>query len=114
MFRLFVLVALALSCATALVATPAAGLSKVSASRVSGIEMGAKKKIKKAVSKKGSSPKGKGGIFPWVTNEPGTYAEVSMLSSFDFLGDDGDKLVGWGFMPNSVKALYPKRSSGKI
>ena len=40
------------------------------------------------------------------------YAEVMNLSSMDFLGDDGDKLVGWGFMPNSVKALYPKRSSG--
>jgi len=69
--------------------------------------------VKKSVSKSGSSPKGKGGIFPWVTNEPGTYAEVMNLSSMDFLGDDGDKLVGWGFMPNSVKALYPKRSSGK-
>jgi len=41
------------------------------------------------------------------------YAEVMNLSSMDFLGDDGDKLVGWGFMPKSVKALYPKRSSGK-
>merc|ERR1719409_2128496 len=73
-----------------------------------------KKVVRAAPSRKGSSPKGKGGIFPGVTNEPGTYAEVAMLSSFDFLGDDGDKLVGWGFMPNSVKALYPKRSSGKI
>lgn len=71
------------------------------------------KKVVKAKSSKSSSPKGKGGIFPWVTNEPGTYAEVMNLSSMDFLGDDGDKLVGWGFMPNSVKALYPKRSSGK-
>merc|ERR1719428_1185541 len=68
--------------------------------------------VKKAAVPKGKSPKGKGGIFPWVTNAPGTYAEVMNLSSMDFLGDDGDKLVGWGFMPNSVKALYPKRSSG--
>jgi len=57
----------------------------------------------------GKSPVGKGGIFPWVTNEPGTYAKPLMLSSIDFLGDDGDALVGWGFMPNSVKALYNPR-----
>jgi len=72
------------------------------------------KKVVKATSKAGASPKGKGGIFPWVTNEPGTYAEVAMLSSFDFLGDDGDKFIGWGFMPNSVKNLYAskRRRSG--
>merc|ERR1711918_140963 len=109
-------IALAFSCTDALVTTPALAASKITASRVSNIDMAAKKaakKPKKAVAKSGSSPKGKGGIFPWVTNEPGTYAEVVSLSSFDFLGDDGDKLVGWGFMPKSVKALYPKRSSGK-
>merc|ERR1719409_331301 len=73
-----------------------------------------KKVVRAAPSRKGSSPKGKGGIFPWVTNEPGTYAEVAMLSSFDFLGDDGDKFIGWGFMPNSVKNLYAskRRRSG--
>ena len=48
----------------------------------------------------------KGGIFPWLVNEPGTYAEVAMLSSYNFLGKDGDKFIGWGAMPNSVKALY--------
>ena len=48
----------------------------------------------------------KGGIFPWVQNAPGTYAEVAKLSEYNFLGADGDKFIGWGFMPNSVKALY--------
>ena len=32
----------------------------------------AKKVVKKAPRRSGSSPKGKGGIFPWVTNEPGS------------------------------------------
>jgi len=80
------------------------------------------KKVVKKVAKKAPAPKrapagkrapkklsgteGKGGIFPWVTNEPGTYAKVAKLSSFNFLGDDGNDLIGWGFMPNSVKALY--------
>merc|ERR1719487_1539941 len=77
---------------SAFAGVPAAAASKVSASKVA---MGAK-----------DTPKGKGGIFPWIKNEPGTYAEVAMLSSFDFTGDDGDKLIGWGFMPKSVKALY--------
>merc|ERR1719453_2460282 len=144
MFRsVLLLVALALSCTEALVSAPLAAQSKLSVSRVSSIEMApkaakgakaapkkaapkkvvAKKVVKKAPPKKvvraapsskGSSPKGKGGIFPWVTNEPGTYAEVAMLSSFDFLGDDGDKFIGWGFMPNSVKNLYntKRRRSG--
>ena len=50
----------------------------------------AKKVVKKAPAKKASggstgfaqqgSAKGKGGFFPWVVNEPGTYAEVPMLS----------------------------------
>lgn len=52
------------------------------------------------------SARGKGGIFPWIQNEPGTYAKPLMLSRFDFTGDDGDKFVGWGGMPPSVKALY--------
>jgi len=61
----------------------------------------------------GKSPVGKGGILPWVTNEPGTYARPLMLSSIDFLADDGDSFVGWGAMPNSVKALYnPKGRKG--
>ena len=37
-----------------------------------------------------------------------------MLSSFDFTGDDGDKLIGWGFMPDSVKALYTGSSSRTV
>ena len=35
-----------------------------------------------------------------------------MLSSIDFTSNDGDALVGWGFMPNSVKNLYPKGYKG--
>ena len=34
------------------------------------------------------------------------YTELATLSSYDFLGKDGDKWVGWGGMPKSVKALY--------
>ena len=36
-----------------------------------------------------------------------------MLSSYNFLGDDGDKFIGWGFMPNSVKKLYNNKSKRK-
>merc|ERR1719331_1029150 len=47
--------------------------------------------VKKAVVKKsvgsGKSPVGKGGIFPWITNEPGTYGKPLMLSSIDFTSD---------------------------
>merc|ERR1719454_2847744 len=72
-----------------------------------------KKKAPKPVAKKtGTSPKGKGGIFPWITNEPGTYAKVVSLSSVDFTSDEGDAWIGWGFMPKSVKALYPKGYKG--
>ena len=39
-------------------------------------------------------------------------SEPIMLSAFDFTGDDGDAFIGWGFMPNSVKALYPKGYKG--
>jgi len=53
-----------------------------------------------------ASTEGKGGILPWVTNTPGTYAKPLMLSSVDFLGADGDKWIGWGAMPDSVKKLY--------
>merc|ERR1719460_1707814 len=72
---------------------------------------------KKAPPKKtksfGKSPVGKGGIFPWITNEPGTYGKPLMLSSIDFTSDDGDAWIGWGFMPKSVKAsLYPKGYKG--
>merc|ERR1719453_2181091 len=66
---------------------------------------------KAAAPKKADTAKGKGGILPWVKNEPGTYAELPSLSSFDFTGDDGDKLVGWGGMPKSVKALYNAKGS---
>ena len=48
-------------------------MSKVQASRVAGMQMGARKGVaKKAVVKKSSSTEGKGGIFPWVTNKPGS------------------------------------------
>mmetsp|Transcript_29652 Transcript_29652/g.88165 ORF Transcript_29652/g.88165 Transcript_29652/m.88165 type:complete len:120 (-) Transcript_29652:44-403(-) len=58
--------------------------SKVAA-RASPVEMGARRPVKKAaakkpVARKASGTKGKGGILPWVTNEPGTYAEVINLS----------------------------------
>jgi len=49
---------------------------------------------------------GKGGIFPWIVNEKGTYAKPLKLSALDFTGDDADKLIGWGAMPDSVKNLY--------
>jgi hypothetical protein len=52
------------------------------------------------------SARGKGGIFPWIQNEPGTYAKPLMLSRIDFTSDDGDRFVGWGGMPQSVKNLY--------
>merc|ERR1719331_3065543 len=73
--------------------------------------------VKKAVVKKsvgsGKSPVGKGGIFPWITNEPGTYGKPLMLSSIDFTSDAGDAWIGWGFMPQSVKkTLYPKGYKG--
>merc|ERR1719310_1008411 len=44
---------------------------------------------KKSVAKKTyrAAPKGKGGIFPWITNEAGTYANVVSLSSVDFTSD---------------------------
>merc|ERR1719460_3125174 len=69
---------------------------------------------KKSVAKKSyrAAPKGKGGIFPWITNEAGTYANVVSLSSVDFTSDQGDSWIGWGFMPKSVKALYPKGYKG--
>jgi len=69
----------------------------------------AKKAPPKKTSARGKSPVGKGGILPWVTNAPGTYAKPLMLSSVDFLGADGDKWIGWGAMPDSVKALYNRK-----
>jgi len=59
--------------------------------------------------KRSSSTEGKGGIFPWVTNQPGTYAKQLFLSGVDFLGADGDKWIGWGAMPDSVKKLYNRK-----
>jgi len=48
-------------------------VSKVQASRVAGMQMGARKGVaKKAVVKKSTSTEGKGGIFPWITNKPGS------------------------------------------
>merc|ERR1719198_2575471 len=79
----------------------------------------APKKVSKAAPKKstpsGKSPVGKGGIFPWITNEPGTYGKPATLSSVDFTSDDGDAWIGWGFMPKSVKdTLYPKGYKGLL
>merc|ERR1719379_1692584 len=75
----------------------------------------AKKAAPKAAPKKsfGKSPVGKGGIFPWITNEPGTYGKPLTLSAVDFTSDEGDAWIGWGFMPKSVKdSLYPKGNKG--
>lgn len=56
---------------------------------------------------------GKGGIFPWIVSEKGTYAKPLTLSSIDFTSDAADDLIGWGAMPNSVKNLYnPKGRKG--
>ena len=91
---------------------PMAPASKVSASRVCNVEMAAKKKApaKKAVKKQGAGTKGKGGIFPWVTNQPGTYTELPMITSFDFLGSDGDKLTAGAGIFGLSKFLYPKNT----
>jgi len=79
--------------------------------------MAARRKVAKKAAPKSSGRKtaqeGKGGIFPWVTNEPGTYSKPLMLSSIDFTGDDSDSFIGWGFQPDSVKKLlYPKGYKG--
>jgi len=101
---------------TAKKAAPKPVAKKVVAKKVVAKKAAPKPVPKKAPAKKsfGKSPKGKGGIFPWITNEPGTYAKVMSLSSVDFTGDDGDKWIGWGFMPKSVKALYPKGYKGLL
>merc|ERR1719198_1416154 len=91
MFRILCLLAV-ICCSSALVVSPALTSGKAVVSRCSSVEMAAKKKP--PAKKGGSSPKGKGGILPWITNEPGTYAEVAMLSSFDFLGADAAKFIG--------------------
>ena len=67
---------------------------------------------KKPVSRGGPAQEGKGGILPWVTNTPGTYTKPLMLSAIDFTSDEGDAFIGWGFVPASVKALYPKAYQG--
>ena len=117
----FVVLALA-SCAAAFVAPSQLPSSKVMARSGHVVAFGGKssaapKKAKKAVAKKSTkqskSTEGKGGILPWVTNTPGTYAKPLMLSSVDFLGDDGDAWIGWGFMPDSVKKLYNRKSTRK-
>merc|ERR1740138_1875975 len=115
MLRVLICLALALS-ATAFAPATGVAVSKIqrtdglSVHMFSGGKKAAPKKVVKKVVKKSSGKKssteGKGGILPWVTNEPGTYAKVAMLSSFDFLGADGDKWIGWGAMPDSVKKLY--------
>ena len=99
LLRIVLCFALALT-ASAFAPASALASSKV-ASRASVTEMAAKKKRAGK-----ATTEGKGGILPWVTNAPGTYAKPLMLSSVDFLGEDGDKWIGWGFMPSSVKKLY--------
>lgn len=37
------------------------------------------------------------------------YAKPILLSGVDFLGADGDKWIGWGAMPDSVKKLYNRK-----
>merc|ERR1719330_2246495 len=76
------------------------------------------KAAKKAAPKKApvarasqGSAKGKGGIFPWITNEPGTYAEVPMLSQL--VTEKNDELTGWGGDVFSLsKFLYPTGAKG--
>merc|ERR1719231_588118 len=128
MFRLFVALAALVASSSAFTA-PAASVvasqsARASVSMFSGSKKASPKAAKKAapakkapVAKKApakksggkTSTEGKGGIFPWVTNEPGTYAKPLMLSSLDFLGADGDKWIGWGAMPDSVKKLYNRK-----
>merc|ERR1711988_1615890 len=113
MLRILLALCFALTVSAFGAVSPNLAMSKAATSRMevsmfSGASRSAPKKrapVKKAV-KKSSSTEGKGGIFPWITNEPGTYAKPLMLSSVNFLGDDGDKWIGWGFMPKSVKNLY--------
>jgi len=107
MLRIVVIAVLALTASAFNVAAPGA-VGRIAASRTAEPVMAAKKKAapKKAGKKGSTSTEGKGGILPWVTNAPGTYAKPLMLSSVNFLGDDGDSWIGWGFMPNSVKKLY--------
>mmetsp|Transcript_64661 Transcript_64661/g.107434 ORF Transcript_64661/g.107434 Transcript_64661/m.107434 type:complete len:124 (+) Transcript_64661:42-413(+) len=112
---------LAISCqAAALVPSASFAASRVSSSRVASASMflgskkaapkKAKKVAKKVVKKSASGTKGKGGIFPWVTNEPGTYAELPMLSSFDFVGGDGEKFTAGAPVFALSKFLYPKNT----
>merc|ERR1719379_1185846 len=135
MLRFLVALSCVLACSAYAPATPALQLSKVASSRVEGPAMMAraapkkaakaapKKVVKKVVKKAapktapkksfGKSPVGKGGIFPWITNEPGTYGKPLTLSAVDFTSDEGDAWIGWGFMPQSVKkTLYPKGYKG--
>ncbi|KOO29061.1 hypothetical protein Ctob_001862 [Chrysochromulina tobinii] len=95
--RLFVAVAALIASSSAFTA-PVASVMKAPAKRTV-VSSG----------KRSSSTEGKGGIFPWVTNQPGTYAKQLFLSGVDFLGADGDKWIGWGAMPDSVKKLYNRK-----
>merc|ERR1719247_2536554 len=106
-----VFAALIAACSAFAPATPALQLSKIAAPKKSAPKKSAPKKSTSS----GKSPVGKGGIFPWITNEPGTYGKPLMLSAVDFTSDDGDAWIGWGFMPKSVKAsLYPKGYKGLL
>merc|ERR1719183_1344425 len=116
-----IVLALCLACASAF-APASLAMSKVASSRVADATMMARAPPKKAPAPAKKAPakksfgkantQGKGGIFPWVTNKEVTYAKLLKLSAVDFTSDEGDAWVGWGFMPNSVKALYPKGYKG--
>merc|ERR1719326_558488 len=95
----------------------AAKVAKPAPKKAAPKKVAPKPAAKKAPVKKsfGKSPVGKGGIFPWITNEPGTYGKPLMLSAVDFTSDEGDAWIGWGFMPKSVKdSLYPKGKKGLL
>merc|ERR1719199_667651 len=140
MLRVLVAATAITACNAFAPATPALQMSKVAATRVADIDMMARAAPKKAAPKRaapapkpvakkapakkapvakkvgsGKTPVGKGGIFPWITNTPGTYGKPLTLSAVDFTSDEGDAWIGWGFMPKSVKdTLYPKGYKGLL
>merc|ERR1712216_56709 len=57
---------------------------------------------------------GQGWHLPVDHQQPGTYGKPLMLSAVDFTTTAGDKFIGWGFVPASVKALYPKGKKGLL
>ena len=51
-------------------------------------------------------------LAPPFNSPSAAYAKPLMLSAIDFTSDDSDAFIGWGFMPDSVKKLYPKGARG--